>query len=223
MRKKLRAVMGLILSGAMVFAMVPAAFAVGEDDNCVYTPVDGTHHNVHYKADGENTNMDSIAECVFGEDDTCICGNTKPAEEVGTQCDHTGVQKCVDNGNGTHNAYCPKCNGLMGENIPCVWNSEGYEDDTCACGSTKPEEVGTTYTPVDATHHHVHAVYEDGTVYDANVDCVFETGKCICGNVKPVEPVKPVKPSAADIGNGIGVVAIIGMILSWIVSGFMAL
>ena len=47
-------------------------------------------------------------------------------------------------------------------------------------------DVGTFYTPIDSTHHHVHALYENGDVYDADVDCVFPDGNpCVCGNPKP--------------------------------------
>ena len=67
----------------------------------------------------------------------------------------------------------------------------GTESGTfCICRNQKAaepvEKPGTTYIPVDATHHRVHTVDENGKVtYDEVAACVFETGTCVCGNTCP--------------------------------------
>ena len=134
----------------------------------------GTHNVVC--ADCKTVVSENVA-CTY-EDGVCItCGAKQQSE-----CNHTGNHWIFeDNHNGTHNVVCADCKTVVSENVACT-----YEDGVCiTCGATKPEEVGTTYTVIDATHHHVHAVYEDGTVYDADVPCVFETGTCVCGNTCP--------------------------------------
>ena len=136
---------------------------------------DGTH-NVICTNCGETVslNVDCFDDNADGLCDACHAA--MPA------CNHMGQHfKFVPNNNGTHNVLCDDCKAVVSENVPC-----NYVDGKCIqCGATKPEEVGTTYTVIDATHHHVHAVYEGGTVYDADVPCVFETGTCVCGNTCP--------------------------------------
>ena len=146
--------------------------APAEEPGTTYTAIDSTHHHVHAVYE-DGTVYDKDVACNF-ETGSCVCGNT---------CPHTSFTY-EDNGNGTHKVICADCREVVTEATPCV-----YTDGKCICGAeevvTPSEPVGTTYTPIDATHHHVHAVYEDGTVYDADVDCVFETGTCVCGNTKP--------------------------------------
>ena len=139
-----------------------------EKPGTTYMPVDTTHHRVHTVDQNGKVTYDEVAACVF-ETGTCICGNT---------CNHVGVQKVVDNGDGNHNVVCPTCGEVLGT------AEHSYDKDgKCACCAVKPEEPGTTYIPVDATHHRVHTVDENGKVtYDEVAACVFETGTCICGN-----------------------------------------
>ena len=139
-----------------------------EKPGTTYIPVDTTHHRVHTVDQNGKVTYDEVAACVF-ETGTCTCGNT---------CKHVGVQKVVDNGNGTHNVVCPTCKEVLGT------AEHSYDKDgKCACGAVKPEEPGTTYIPVDTTHHRVHTVDQNGKVtYDEVAACVFETGTCICGN-----------------------------------------
>lgn len=135
----------------------------------MYEDLHNGTHNVVCTDCGETVSQ--AVPCVY-TDGKCICGH---------ECDHTNNHwNYVDLHNGTHNVVCADCGKVVGEPAACV-----YTDGKCICGATKPEEVGTTYTVIDATHHHVHAVYEDGTVYDADVPCVFETGTCVCGNTCP--------------------------------------
>ena len=143
-----------------------------EKPGTTYIPVDATHHRVHTVDENGKVTYNEVAACVF-ETGTCVCGNT---------CPH-GTFKYENNGDGTHRVICAVCGAVEKEATECVYGEDG--NGTCVCGATKPEEVGTTYTVIDATHHHVHAVYEDGTVYDADVPCVFETGTCVCGNTCP--------------------------------------
>lgn len=86
---------------------------------------------------------------------------------------------------------------VWSEDVPCTfeYNAQGTYVGTesgtfCICGNEKAaepvEEPGTTYIPVDATHHRVHTVDENGKVtYDEVAACVFETGTCVCGNTCP--------------------------------------
>lgn len=135
----------------------------------MYEDLHNGTHNVVCTDCGETVSQ--AVPCVY-TDGKCICGH---------ECDHTNNHwNYVDLHNGTHNVVCADCGKVVGEPAACV-----YTDGKCICGATKPEEVGTTYTVIDATHHHVHAVYEGGTVYDADVPCVFETGTCVCGNTCP--------------------------------------
>ena len=143
-----------------------------EEPGTTYIPVDATHHRVHTVDENGKVTYNEVAACVF-ETGTCVCGNT---------CPHSTF-KYENNGDGTHKVICADCNAVVTEAAACVYGDDG--NGTCVCGATKPEEVGTTYTVIDATHHHVHAVYEGGTVYDADVPCVFETGTCVCGNTCP--------------------------------------
>lgn len=130
-------------------------------------------HNVVCTDCGETVSL--AVPCVY-TDGKCICGAEEPVHE------HTSF-KYENNGDGTHKVICADCGAVVTEAAACVYGDDG--NGTCVCGATKPEEVGTTYTVIDATHHHVHAVYEDGTVYDDDVACVFETGTCVCGNTCP--------------------------------------
>lgn len=181
--KKLSGLLSAVLAGAMVLSMAPAAFAAATDlekPGTRYTPMDSTHHLVQtLYENGEY--YESKADCVFQDGNPCVCGNTKPAATDTSWCNHAKNHWMYEDlHNGTHNVVCTDCGETVSQAVPCV-----YTDGKCVCGATKPEEVGTTYTVIDATHHHVHAVYEDGTVYDADVPCVFETGTCVCGNTCP--------------------------------------
>ena len=181
--KKLSGLLSAVLAGAMVLSMAPAAFAAATDlekPGTCYTPMDSTHHLVQtLYENGEY--YESKADCVFQDGNPCVCGNTKPAATDTSWCNHAKNHWMYEDlHNGTHNVVCTDCGETVSQAVPCV-----YTDGKCVCGATKPEEVGTTYTVIDATHHHVHAVYEDGTVYDADVPCVFETGTCVCGNTCP--------------------------------------
>ena len=143
------------------------------ENHWMYQDLHNGTHNVVCKDCNET--VSAAVPCVY-TDGKCACGAEEPVHE------HTSFTY-VNNGDGTHKVICADCNAVVTEAAACVYGDDG--NGTCVCGATKPEEVGTTYTVIDATHHHVHAVYEDGTVYDADVPCVFETGTCVCGNTCP--------------------------------------
>lgn len=179
--KKLSGLLSAVLAGAMVLSMAPAAFAAAKCEHIQQVGVDNGDGTCSYICARCAAIIDTTAH-VWDKDGTCVrCDAKKPATDT-SDCNHTGNHWTFeDNHNGTHNVVCADCKTVVSENVACT-----YEDGVCiTCGATKPEEVGTTYTVIDATHHHVHAVYEDGTVYDADVPCVFETGTCVCGNTCP--------------------------------------
>ena len=144
-----------------------------KNNNWIYENLGNGTHNV--VCNDCHQIVSPAVPCVY-TDGKCICGAEEPVHE------HTSF-KYENNGDGTNKVICADCGAVVTEAAACVYGDDG--NGTCVCGATKPEEVGTTYTVIDATHHHVHAVYEDGTVYDADVPCVFETGTCVCGNTCP--------------------------------------
>ena len=96
-----------------------------------------------------------------------------------------------------HNVVHYEANGtsvVWDHDVPCTfeYNAQGTYVGTesgtfCICRNQKAaepvEKPGTTYMPVDTTHHRVHTVDQNGKVtYDEVAACVFETGTCICGN-----------------------------------------
>ena len=97
-----------------------------EKPGTTYIPVDTTHHRVHTVDNNGKVTYDEVAACVF-ETGACICGNT---------CKHVGVQKVVDNGDGTHNVVCPTCGEILDK------AEHSYDKDgKCACGAEKPVTV----------------------------------------------------------------------------------
>ena len=184
--KKLSGLLSAVLAGAMVLSMAPAAFAVATDelpaecDHIQQVAVDNHDGTCSYVCKVDGTVINTM-EHIWDKDGTCVRGNAKKAATDTSDCEHKNNNWIYENlGDGTHNVVCKGCGETVSLAVPCVYN-----DGKCICGATKPEEVGTTYTVIDATHHHVHAVYEDGTVYDDDVACVFGTGTCVCGNTCP--------------------------------------
>ena len=167
--EKVSRVLSLVVAGAMVLAMAPAAFAAS--DHIDQIGVDNGNGTCSYVSTKDGTVIDTMPHVYYDGETKCArCGAEKPV----SVCDHEH-QHAVDNGDGTCSYVCDN------EDCKAVIRTQAhvyYDGETkCArCGAVK------SYTPIDATHHHVHLVYEDGTVYDADVDCVFETGTCICGN-----------------------------------------
>ena len=159
--KKVSRVLSLVVAGAMVLAMAPAAFAVRVGDYD-YDWVDSTHHHVHAVYE-DGSKYDADVECNF-ETGTCICGNT---------CSHVGVQKVVDNGDGTHNVVCPTCNKVV-DTAKHSYNENGK----CACGATC-NHMGQHFKFVannNGTHHVLCA--DCDTVVSENVPCTYVDGKC---------------------------------------------
>lgn len=106
------------------------------------------------------------------------------ASAAGTDPHECNLDGYAYNGNGTHRVYCTICNGTQTESTSCVW-----ESGVCICGSTKPAEPACDhasnnwgYAPVDKTHHNVKCL-DCGKVVSESTPCVFDGGKCICGNV----------------------------------------
>ena len=120
--KKVSRVLSLVVAGAMVLAMAPAAFAVNVGD-FDYNVFDPTHHTVTFHNPNGQIEDWGIKSCTFDKDTgKCICGNA---------CNHEGVQNVVDNGDGTHNVVCPTCNKVV-DTAEHVYENDGQ----CACGAT---------------------------------------------------------------------------------------
>lgn len=106
------------------------------------------------------------------------------ASAAGTDPHECNLDGYEYNGDGTHRVYCTICKGIQTESTPCVW-----ESGACICGSTKPAEPACDhagnnwgYASVDKTHHNVKCL-DCGKVVTESTPCVFDGGKCVCGNV----------------------------------------
>lgn len=121
----------------------------------------------------------STTECVF-VDGKCVCGNVEPA------CDHMGNNwMYVPHGATHHDVWCKDCDTLVTEKVECVFTN----GECLACHNVEPacDHMANKweYIPLDATHHKVVCKVCGETVTEST-KCVFEAGKCVCGNKKPV-------------------------------------
>ena len=170
--KKVSRVLSLVVAGAMVLAMAPAAFAVTVG-NFDYDVVDSTHHKVIFRNPNGLFEDCGIHPCSFGKDGKCICGNA---------CSHVGAQNVVDNGDGTHNVVCPTCNKVV-DTAKHSYNENGQ----CACGATC-NHMGQHFK-FDANNNGTHNVLcaDCDAVVSENVPCTYVDGKCQqCDAEKPV-------------------------------------
>ena len=84
--------------------------------------------------------------------------------------------------NGKHLICCTECDATYGE-AECV-----FTDGVCLpCGNTESaathECTSFTYKPLTKTTHQVICADPDcGKIVTESTPCVFETGKCVCGN-----------------------------------------
>ena len=172
----MKKIVSVLLCLVMMMSLCTAAFAAGTDyEYCEC----GTAQTGQYQVDNKDgtTHRNVCKDCnktVFGSTEVphnywynkdadgklvfnvnydgefCICGAEKTAQKPECKHEDWGAQKLVDNGDGTHNAYCsnPDCGELMSENIP---HSYIYENNTkCLCGAVKPVTTYTvTYVPGD--------------------------------------------------------------------------
>ena len=112
---------------------------VGAGNQKVVDNGDGTHNAVCVIC-GEIASANIKHDFIYENNTKCLCGAVKPAD-----CKHEGSQKLVDNGDGTHNAYCPNpdCNELMSANIPHSYlydENDKYVEEggiKCLCGAVK--------------------------------------------------------------------------------------
>ena len=214
--KKVSRVLSLVVAGAMVLAMAPAAFAVTVG-NFDYDVVDSTHHKVIFRNPNGLFEDCGIHPCSFGKDGKCICGNA---------CSHVGAQNVVDNGDGTHNVVCPTCNKVV-DTAKHSYNENGQ----CACGATC-NHMGQHFK-FDANNNRTHNVLcaDCDAVVSENVPCTYVDGKCQqCDATQPAPEPTPVPeptpdpeptpgssvgPVATTIGLGIWLLILGGLILGF--------
>ena len=164
--KKVSRVLSLVVAGAMVLAMAPAAFAVNVGD-FDYNVFDPTHHTVTFHNPNGQIEDWGIKSCTFDKDTgKCICGNA---------CNHEGVQNVVDNGDGTHNVVCPTCNKVV-DTAKHSYNENGQ----CACGATcNHVGVQNVVDNGDGTHNVVCSTCKK--VLDTAEHVYENDGQCACG------------------------------------------
>ena len=209
--KKVSRVLSLVVAGAMVLAMAPAAFAVNVGD-FDYNVFDPTHHTVTFHNPNGQIEDWGIKSCTFDKDTgKCICGNA---------CNHEGVQNVVDNGDGTHNIVCPTCGEVLGT-ANHVYGEDGK--GTCACGAKFTcDHMGQHFKFVannDGTHNVLCA--DCNAVVSKNVPCTYVDGKCQqCDAAQPAPvptpaPGSSVGPVATTIGLGAWLLVLGGLILGF--------
>ena len=173
MKKLFALLMALVLVISAVPLMASATQHPGggeEPGECPHTapydyfPVTGTTHEVKCKCGWPM----GTAECVF-DGGACACGNV---------CPHNGAQKLASNNNGTHNAVCATCGGVMAANIPCE-----KQGDSCACGwfmGCKHEGAQKLVSNEDGKTHNA-VCGKCGEVMSVNIPCEKQAnGKCAC-------------------------------------------
>lgn len=176
--KKLYRLLTVLLSAALMLAMVPAAFAA----QCYHTG-----NNWTYESNGDGTHKvicndcgETVLEtalCVY-HDGVCLsCGAEKP------ECHHTGNNwSYVDNGNGTHQVVCADCGTVVIPYAVCV-----YQDGACAlCGAAAPEcfHTGNNFSYVSNGNGTHQIICNDcGEVVIPYALCIYDRdGVCmICG------------------------------------------
>jgi len=111
-----------------------------EHGSFTYSPADSTHHTKTCGIDG--CTYSTTEDCSFGDDNKCVCGNTKAA-----QCAHGNVSY-TSNNNGTHKKVCSDCNATVAESEACE-----YENGKCKkCGYIKPaDSIAVTGVKLDQT------------------------------------------------------------------------
>ena len=175
--KKVSRVLSLVVAGAMVLAMAPAAFA----DSCFHDHLtyvsnkDGATHKVI--CDDCKVELEKQESCFFVNGKCTKCDAPDPT------CDHMYTDNgFVANNDGTHDVTCGRCGAVVSENVPCTYDANG---ECIQCHAKKPAcDHMKQHFKFVANNNGTHDVLcaDCDAVLSENVPCTYVDGKCqICG------------------------------------------
>ena len=184
--KKVSRVLSLVVAGAMVLAMAPAAFAANVQPTTCF------HEHITYVSNNDGaTHKEICDDCKVTLEEQMSCmfmdGKCTKCDAPDPTCEHMNTDYGFSaNNDGTHDVTCGRCGVVVSEDVPCTYDANG---ECIQCHAKKPAcDHMKQHFKFVANNNGTHDVLcaDCDAVLSENVPCTYIDGKCQqCGAKEP--------------------------------------